>query len=96
MTITCTRFRPYNKNTLQGFATLLVDDTGMEINSISVHRKGSEKWLGFPSHETNEKGEKKYYSYIYFPDREQQRKFVHQAMLAIEKKINEPEQSEIF
>lgn len=96
MTISCTRFKPYQKNTLLGFATIFIDTIGMEINSISVHQKGNEKWLSFPSRESIDNGEKKYWPYIYFPEMANKTDFTREAMKAIDEKINQNEQTEMF
>ena len=47
--ITCTRWQPYEKNTLRGFADLYMDKVGMTIRDCTFHEKGDKAWVAFPS-----------------------------------------------
>ncbi len=47
--ITCTRWQPYEKNTLRGFADLYMDKVGMTIRDCALHEKGDKAWIAFPS-----------------------------------------------
>jgi hypothetical protein len=48
--IRCIRFRPYIKNTLQGFADLELTRVGLVIRDCCWHRhKGGKEWISFPA-----------------------------------------------
>jgi hypothetical protein len=47
--IRCIRFRPYQKNTLQGFADLHLVRTGLIIKDCCFHEKNGKHWIGFPA-----------------------------------------------
>lgn len=47
--VTCSEFRAFDKNTLQGFATLRLAPPGIEIQGCSVHAKGGKRWVNFPA-----------------------------------------------
>ena len=49
MAIQISDFRPYEKNTLQGFLTVLLSDMGLEIKDIALHRKDGKRWLQLPA-----------------------------------------------
>jgi hypothetical protein len=46
LTITCTAFKPVTRNTLWGFATILIGDLRMEIRELAVHEHESgRRWV---------------------------------------------------
>jgi hypothetical protein len=46
--IRCLRFRPYEKNTLRGFADLELTRVGLVLRDCTYHRHASGKeWVGF-------------------------------------------------
>jgi hypothetical protein len=47
--ITCLRFRPDNRGTLCGIASILVADLGLEIREVTVHQQGSKRWALLPA-----------------------------------------------
>jgi hypothetical protein len=47
--IRCIRFRPYQKNTLVGFADLHFVRTGIVIKDCCLHQKGERHWISFPA-----------------------------------------------
>jgi hypothetical protein len=47
--IRCIKFRPYQKNTLQGFADLHFVRTGIVIHDCCLHQKGDRRWISFPA-----------------------------------------------
>mgnify|MGYP001581955617 CR=1 FL=1 len=47
--IICTRWQPYEKNTLRGFADLYLDKIGMTIRDCALHDKSGKEWIAFPS-----------------------------------------------
>jgi len=42
-------YKPYQKNTLQGFLDLRMTQIGLEIRGICVHEKNGSRWLQLPS-----------------------------------------------
>lgn len=42
-------FRFHQKNTLQGFLTVLLSDVGLEIRDIALHRRDGKRWLQLPA-----------------------------------------------
>ena len=47
--IRCIKFRPYQKNTLRGFADLELGRTGIIIRDCTLHEKNGKEWVGFPA-----------------------------------------------
>jgi hypothetical protein len=47
--IRCVKFRPYQKNTLLGFADFLLVKTGIIIRGCTWHRQNDKEWIGFPA-----------------------------------------------
>ncbi len=63
MAIEIVSFRPFPKNTLQGFATLRLTNIGLEIRDICLHEKNGKRWLAMPA-KPYEKDGKTVYAYI--------------------------------
>lgn len=94
--IECLKYKPVNKGTLLGYADLFVPKMGIEIFGCSLHQKDGRRWINLPSREyTDNKGEKKFFSIIRFPNKAHMEEFSKQAKEAIERKamIEEPKQS---
>ena len=47
--IRCIKFRPLQKNTLQGFVDLQLMKTGIIIRECTWHRQGDKEWVSFPA-----------------------------------------------
>ncbi len=47
--IQITKFKKYQKNTLQGFFTLRMSNIGLEIRDCTLHEKGGKRWVGLPA-----------------------------------------------
>jgi hypothetical protein len=76
-------WRPYQKGSLQGFFTLVLD-SGMEIEGCGYHTKNGKSWVSFPGKSyTNEQGETKYQSIIRIPDERRWRQFQELAKKAV-------------
>jgi hypothetical protein len=41
-------FTPRRSNTLVGFATIIVPEMRLRIHDITIHEKGSARWVGLP------------------------------------------------
>lgn len=44
-------WKPYVKNTLQGFGTIQFLEIGLEIRECCFHTKGKKRWISFPAKE---------------------------------------------
>lgn len=66
------KFRKCNKNTLQGFITIEIDKTKMEIRDLALHQKNGNYWIKFPAKPfTDERsGEQKWMPYIKINDKD--------------------------
>jgi hypothetical protein len=64
MDIEITSFEPYCKNTLQGFMTVRLTETGLEIRDIAVHQKNGNRWLQLPAKPYKKPDGSKGWSYI--------------------------------
>jgi hypothetical protein len=49
MSIRCTKFRPFQKNTLRGFVSLELTRVGLAINDCTLHENNGKKWIGLPA-----------------------------------------------
>jgi hypothetical protein len=48
-TISCTAFRPLQRNTLLGFATITIAELKLEIKDVAIHEKNGKRWAQLPS-----------------------------------------------
>lgn len=86
MSIEVVKFKPYQKGNLEGFADIYVEKWGVEIRGCTLHRKGSQVWVNFPSKEFEDaNGEKKYMPLIKFRERSHQDEFSRQVLKSIAK-----------
>jgi hypothetical protein len=49
LTIRCTDFRALERNTLRGFAVIVIDELKLEIRDITLHQKGDSRWAQLPA-----------------------------------------------
>jgi hypothetical protein len=49
LTLECRSFRPFEKNTLRGFADIFIRDLQLVIKDVSLHVKGSSRWASLPA-----------------------------------------------
>jgi hypothetical protein len=49
MPIEIVDFRPFEKNTLRGFATVRLTGVNLEIRDITIHEKNGNRWVSLPS-----------------------------------------------
>jgi len=86
--IECIDYRPINKNTLLGYATINVPKWGdLELYDIAYCQKDGRRWVNFPSKAYVKDGETKYSTYYRFKERANYDKFCKSIKEAIEKKI---------
>jgi hypothetical protein len=67
MNVQVTAYRPYQKNTLQGFLT--VSFGGLLIKECTHHTKDGKEWIGFPAREfKGNDGARKWQNLVEFAD----------------------------
>jgi hypothetical protein len=49
MKIVCKNFKPYQRNTLKGFAEIELADIRLSIKDVTVHEKNGSRWAQLPS-----------------------------------------------
>jgi len=49
LNLTCEDFRPLERGTLQGFATIRIAEMCLTIRDIAVHKKGERAWAQLPA-----------------------------------------------
>jgi hypothetical protein len=49
MTVKCESFKPFRKNTLFGFAEILIAEIGLRIKDVTVFEKNGKRWASLPS-----------------------------------------------
>lgn len=64
MAIEIVKFRKFEKNTLQGFLTILMTGIGLEIRDCTIHQKDGKKWIGLPAKPYEKDDGTTGYSYI--------------------------------
>jgi hypothetical protein len=62
--------RGVNHQTLKAFCKLQIEDFGMVINDVKLFVKGENHWAQMPNKVYEANGEKKYFPYIQFTDKE--------------------------
>lgn len=64
MNIEITSFEPYRKNTLQGFLSVRLTETGLEIRDLALHKKNGKRWVQLPAKPYKKPDGGKGWSYI--------------------------------
>jgi hypothetical protein len=49
LTLTCTNFRPFAKNTLKGFAEIHIKDMALVVKDVALHQKNAARWAALPA-----------------------------------------------
>jgi hypothetical protein len=78
MTVKCQSFRSFQRNTLFGFAEILVEEIGLRIKDVTVFEKNGKRWVGLPAKPQlkdgmavkDEAGKPQYFSILEFANRE--------------------------
>ncbi len=85
MEIKITDFRPYQKNTLQGFLNLTITPPGIEIREATLHEKGGKRWIGLPAKPyTDREGKQAWNKIVSFPDNADYSDFQRAALDAVD------------
>ena len=78
-------FRKYEKNTLKGFLTVLLQPSGIEIRDLTLHEKNGKRWVNMPNKPYEDEGETKYSYIVFFPDKDRAQKFQEATLKALDK-----------
>jgi hypothetical protein len=49
LTVVCSDFRRWHRNTLRGFAVIEIAEMKLEIRDVAIHAKGDARWAQLPS-----------------------------------------------
>ena len=91
----CVRYSPINKSSCLGVATVFIPKWNVELSGVSLHQKEGKRWVNLPARVVEENGEKKYYPYVKFRERENKDKFCEKIKDAIDVYILKQETAEI-
>ena len=92
-TVLCTAFKPFERNTLKGFADLWLRTARLNIRGIAVHEKNGKRWVQLPARPQLDKdrqlvrddaGKIQYATVLEFDSREVADRFNTAALKAIE------------
>lgn len=88
ITVRCTEFKRFEKNTLRGFAKLEIPGWGVSICDITLHTKNGSTWVGLPAKRYSKKdGTEGWQPTVEFLDDAAKRAFQSAAVAAIERFI---------
>jgi hypothetical protein len=92
-------FKPFERNTLKGFFTVVAGS--LEIEGFTYHEKNGSAWVGMPAKQyQDDNGETGWYPLVFIKDKDRFKKFVRWAVSEVEKIMpadgagTEPEQDE--
>lgn len=83
--IECTNYRYVGKGAVVGFINIFVPKWGLEINDITLFMKDGRKWISFPCRMYEKDGEKKYFPYIRFKNKDHSVAFQNKVLDALDK-----------
>jgi hypothetical protein len=69
------KWTPKDSGCLEGFVDIYVKRWDLEIFGVTVFKKGGERWISFPSKVYESEGEKKYWPYLRFRDKNVNKEF---------------------
>ncbi len=81
---TVLQFKPYVKNSLQGFLDLECP-SGMVLIGCTFHVKGDSRWIGMPAREYMKGTEKAWQAMVEIPDKDRRDRFNAEACAAIDR-----------
>jgi len=87
--IICEEFRPFEKNTLVGFATLTLPAVGLRIKDCCFHRKDGAEWVSLPARPYTKGGETVYAAIFDFTSPAAKANFQTAAAAAIRQAMRE-------
>jgi len=83
-------FKRINAGCLVGSFNMYVPKMGLEINNCNVFQKNTgERWITFPSREYETEGQKKYFPYLRFREKEHMEIFTKVVFESLDKYFSE-------
>jgi len=82
--IEITSFKPYVKNTLQGFATIRLTNIGLEIRDCALHEKNGSRWFQLPSKQIVKPDKSQWVYILDFYDKPRGEQFQKAALAALD------------
>ena len=96
MQVEILHFRPFVKNSLQGFVTIFLPEVGLEIRGCTLHEASGKRWVGLPAKEyTTEEGKQAYSYIITFPAQKTWKAFQHAAIAALDHFLRKEERHHV-
>ena len=78
-------FRPYRKNTLQGFATIQFVENKLELRDVALHDKNGSRWFQLPAKPFDKPSGERGWNYIVaFADKDSYAQFQELALMAFD------------
>ena len=89
-----TKFRKFQRNSLQGFLNILMTNVGLEIRDATLHEKDGKRWIGLPAKPyEDESGNTKYSYIIKFVDKDKYQQFQKATLKALDQyRVDEGEE----
>ncbi len=85
ISIVATAFNAHTRNSLQGFADLVLLDVGLKIAGSTLHEKDGSRWVGLPARKyQGDDGEAQYSKILEFASKESYWAFQDAALAAID------------
>jgi hypothetical protein len=86
-------YKAVNKGALQGFLSIELVPSTMQIRDLTHFKKGDNEWFNMPQKEyTNKDGEKKYYATVFYEDTEIRERFMESLSVAFKKYMAEEQE----
>ena len=96
MRVEVLHFRPFVKNSLQGFVTVFLPDVGIEIRGAMLHKASGKAWISLPGKSYVTEDGKQAYSYIVaFPNQKVWEGFQQAALAALDKLLRKEERQHV-
>jgi hypothetical protein len=90
LSVLCTDFRPWRRNTLAGFCSIEIPELRLAIRDLAIHQKGESRWAQLPAKPQTKDGQivikdgrPQYVSIIEFTDRKTRDAFSHRVIEAL-------------
>jgi hypothetical protein len=88
--VTCVSFRACQKNTLRGFAVLILRPPGLLVKDVCLHESHGKRWVAFPARPyTDADGRQQWAAVLDFESKETWRHFQRAAVAAIDAYLHE-------
>jgi len=82
--IECTKFKSFQKGTLQGFADFYIPKWGIDLPGCTLNMKNGKRWVNLPTREYLDNGEKKFAPLFKFRNKKHWEAFIEECKTAIE------------